>query len=54
MSKITKTPAGLRVPDAVTIPFITGDGIGKEISPVCRAVVDAAVKQAFKGNRSIE
>ena len=54
MSKITKTPTGLRVPDAVTIPFITGDGIGKEISPVCRAVVDAAVKQAFKGNRSIE
>ena len=54
MSKITKTPTGLRVPDAVTIPFIAGDGIGKEISPVCRAVVDAAVKQAFKGNRSIE
>ena len=54
MSKITKTPTGLRVPDAVTIPFITGDGIGKEITPVCRAVVDAAVKQAFKGNRSIE
>ena len=29
MSKITKTPTGLRVPAAVTIPFITGDGIGK-------------------------
>lgn len=54
MSKIVKTPTGLKVPYAVTIPFITGDGIGKEISPVCRMVVDAAVKQAFNGNRSIE
>lgn len=54
MSKIVKTSAGLKVPYAVTIPFIEGDGIGKEISPVCRAVVDAAVKQAFTGNRSIE
>ena len=54
MSKIVKTPAGLKVPYAVTIPFIEGDGIGKEISPVCRKVVDAAVNQAFNGNRSIE
>ncbi len=54
MSKIVKTPAGLKVPYSVTIPFITGDGIGKEISPVCRKVVDAAVKQAFTGNRSVE
>lgn len=54
MSKIVKTPAGLKVPYAVTIPFIEGDGIGKEISPACRKVVDAAVKQAFNGNRSIE
>lgn len=38
MSKIVKTPAGLKVPYAVTIPFIEGDGIGKEISPVCRKI----------------
>lgn len=54
MSKIVKTSMGLKVPDAVTIPYIKGDGIGKEIMPVCRAVVDAAVKQAFNGNRQIE
>ena len=54
MSKITMTPAGLRVPEAVTIPFISGDGIGKEILPVSLAVVDAAVAKAYKGNRAIE
>lgn len=45
---------GLKVPESVTIPFISGDGIGKEITPVCRSVVDAAVRQAYNGNRSIE
>jgi len=54
MGKIEMTPNGLRVPNEVTLPFITGDGIGKEISPVCRAVVDAAVRQAYNGNRGIE
>ena len=48
------TPAGLKVPNDITVPFITGDGIGKEIMPVCQAVVDAAVRQAYNGNRSIE
>ena len=46
--------AGLKVPESVTIPFISGDGIGKEITPVCRSVVDAAVRQAYNGNRAIE
>lgn len=54
MSRITMTPKGLKVPDDITIPFITGDGIGKEIMPVCQSVVNAAVKQAYNGNRSIE
>ena len=54
MSKVTKTPAGLKVPANPTIPFICGDGIGKEIMPVCQQVVNEAVKQAYKGNRSIE
>lgn len=44
----------LKVPESVTIPFISGDGIGKEITPVCRSVVDAAVRQAYNGNRAIE
>lgn len=46
--------ARLKVPESVTIPFISGDGIGKEITPVCRSVVDAAVRQAYNGNRAIE
>ena len=48
------TQAGLKVPNDITVPFIKGDGIGKEIMPVAQAVVDAAVKQAYNGNRSIE
>ena len=54
MSKITMTQGGLKVPNDITVPFIKGDGIGKEIMPVAQAVVDAAVKQAYNGNRSIE
>ena len=54
MAKIKMTSGGLRVPNDITVPFITGDGIGKEIMPVCRQVVDAAVKQAYNGNRSID
>lgn len=54
MSSITMTPKGLKVPNDITIPFITGDGIGKEIMPVCQAVVNAAVCHAYNGNRSID
>ena len=54
MAKISMTQGGLKVPNDITVPFIKGDGIGKEIMPVAQAVVDAAVKQAYNGNRSIE
>lgn len=54
MSKITKKDGHLIVPDRVTIPFIEGDGVGAEITPVCQAVVNAAVKKAYGGKRSIE
>ncbi|MCD8043783.1 MAG: NADP-dependent isocitrate dehydrogenase [Tannerellaceae bacterium] len=37
-----------------TIPFITGDGVGPEITPACRAVTDAAILKAYEGNRKIE
>lgn len=36
------------------IPFITGDGIGTEITPAMQQVIDAAVKYAYKGERTIE
>lgn len=54
MSRIIKTASGLQVPDNVTIPFIEGDGVGAEITPVCQEVVDAAVHKAFNGAKSIE
>lgn len=43
----------LQVPDHVIIPFIEGDGIGVDITPVMQKVVDAALKTAYKGERSI-
>ena len=43
----------LRVPDNPIIPYIEGDGIGVDITPVMRAVVDAAVAKAYGGGRSI-
>ncbi len=53
MDKVKIENGRLSVPDRVAIPFITGDGVGVEITPVCRAVVDAAVERAYRGNRSI-
>ena len=55
MSKITKSADGtLHVPDCPTIPYITGDGVGAEITPAMQLIVDAAVKKAYEGRRSIE
>lgn len=54
MNKISKTNGQLVVPDIVTIPFIEGDGVGAEITPVCQQVVDAAVAKAYGGKRKIE
>lgn len=44
----------LNVPDQPIIPYIEGDGIGVDITPVMKKVVDAAVNHAFKGKRKIE
>lgn len=55
MAKITIDKDGNKlVPSTVTIPFIEGDGVGAEITPVMQQVVDAAVEKAYKGNRKIE
>ncbi|MBS7326062.1 MAG: NADP-dependent isocitrate dehydrogenase [Thiopseudomonas sp.] len=43
----------LNVPDNPIIPFIEGDGIGVDISPVMIKVVDAAVEKAYAGKRKI-
>jgi isocitrate dehydrogenase len=43
----------LNVPDRPVIPYIEGDGIGIDISPVMKTVVDASVEKAYGGKRSI-
>lgn len=43
----------LTVPDNPIIPFIEGDGIGVDITPPMRRVVDAAVEKAYGGQRRI-
>ncbi|MGH7928656.1 MAG: NADP-dependent isocitrate dehydrogenase, partial [Candidatus Binatia bacterium] len=43
----------LDVPNRPIIPYIEGDGIGVDVTPVMRCVVDAAVKKAYDGKRSI-
>ncbi len=43
----------LNVPDQPIIPFIEGDGIGIDITPVMIKVVDAAVQKAYGGKRRI-
>ncbi len=45
--------ASLSVPNNPIIPFIEGDGIGVDITPVMRKVVDAAVMKAYQGDKSI-
>ncbi|AHC36526.1 NADP-dependent isocitrate dehydrogenase [Pseudomonas fluorescens] len=52
--KITVNPDhSLNVPDQPIIPYIEGDGIGVDISPVMIKVVDAAVEKAYGGKRKI-
>ncbi len=43
----------LNVPDNPVIPYIEGDGIGVDISPVMIQVVDAAVEKAYQGSKKI-
>ncbi len=44
----------LVVPDRPIIPYISGDGIGVDITPVMQRVVDAAVERAYQGSRAIQ
>lgn len=43
----------LNVPNRPIVPFIEGDGIGVDVTPVMRKVVDAAVAEAYGGDKSI-
>ncbi|MBK3493573.1 NADP-dependent isocitrate dehydrogenase [Viridibacillus sp. YIM B01967] len=52
--KIVVENGVLNVPNNPVIPFIEGDGIGPDIWAAASRVIDAAVKQAYNGEKSIE
>jgi isocitrate dehydrogenase len=52
-AKITSVNGKLTVPDNPIIPFIEGDGTGRDIWKASVRVFDAAVKKAYGGRRSI-
>jgi isocitrate dehydrogenase len=52
-SKITVSGADLVIPDNPIIPFIEGDGTGRDIWKASRLVFDAAVEKTSKGSRKV-
>jgi len=52
--KITIQDGKLQVPNHVVIPFIEGDGIGKDITAPTQKLVDAAILAAYGMKRSIK
>ena len=52
--KITISGGKLQVPDRPIIPFIEGDGTGRDIWRASVRVLDAAVAKAYGGKRKIE
>lgn len=63
MASMIKIPEGgekiqiengkLQVPDNAIIPFVEGDGTGRDIWRASKRVFDAAVEKAYQGNRKI-
>jgi isocitrate dehydrogenase len=53
MNKIKIINGALKVPDQPVIPYIEGDGIGKDITGPSQKVINAAVEKAYSGNRKI-
>ncbi|WP_274652225.1 NADP-dependent isocitrate dehydrogenase [Paenibacillus humicola] len=51
--KITIDNGVLQVPNNPIIPFIEGDGTGRDIWKASKRVLDAAVDKAFKGQKKI-
>ncbi len=51
--KITIQNGILQVPDNPIIPFVEGDGTGRDIWRASQRVMDAAVKKAYHGRRKI-
>ncbi len=51
--KITQSGGKLQVPDHPILPFIEGDGTGRDIWVASQRVFDAAVEKAYGGKRKI-
>ena len=51
--KITVVDGKLSVPDQPVVGYVEGDGIGPDITRACLRVWDAAVEQAYGGQRRI-
>lgn len=51
--KICLNDGVLTVPDQPIIPFIEGDGIGVDVTPAMKTVINAAVEKAYGGQRKI-
>jgi isocitrate dehydrogenase len=51
--RIALSGGSLRVPDRPIIPFIEGDGTGRDIWRASQAVFDAAVAKAYGGKRTV-
>ena len=51
--KISIENGKLNVPNNPIIPFIEGDGTGRDIWKASVRVIDAAVKTAYNGKRQI-
>ena len=49
----SKIVPGQATPDNPIIPFIEGDGVGIDVTPVMIKVIDAAVDKAYGGKRKI-
>jgi isocitrate dehydrogenase len=53
-AKITMGPDGrLHVPDCPILPFVEGDGIGRDITRAAMHVWNAAVEKAYGGRRNV-
>src|SRR5512145_1769281 len=52
-AKIALVEGKLRVPDRPIIPFIEGDGVGRDVWRATVRVLDAAVERAYRGRRKI-
>ena len=50
---IVRKDGTLSVPQMPVIPFIEGDGIGKDITPAAKLILDAAVAKAYGQERRI-